>query len=456
MRRKIVTVMVVTALLAVGLFALPLAVLVAKYLIDDERAELTHAADLTALSATADLARGHPPSTLPDTESDISLTFYDRSGHRVLGNGPALASADVQSALTGTRITDGQPGGDFTVDVPVSDDGNIAGAIRATSSRTDAWLRILTAWLIMTALAATTLAAVWFVARRQAGRLAAPLERLSAVAADIGHGTLDTSPASGVPEIDDVAASLAQSAHRVDATLARERAFSADASHQLRTPLAGLRLQLETALEGPDTNLRPAITTAIDATDRLEQTISDLLALSRDIPAGDRELPLPTLLDKLRRDHHGALAAAGRHLNITADPDLPTAAASEAAIRQVMGVLLDNALRHGHGTVTVTARETAQAIAVDIDDEGAIDHPDQLFVRRSPTATGHGIGLALARSLTEAEGGRLLLSRRQPTTFTLLLPLVAAREPVDSGRTGYDDANRSLPDAHAVTGRQSR
>jgi hypothetical protein len=51
-RRKIVTVMVVTAVLAVGLFALPLAVLVAKYLIDDERSELTHAADLTALSAT--------------------------------------------------------------------------------------------------------------------------------------------------------------------------------------------------------------------------------------------------------------------------------------------------------------------------------------------------------------------------------------------------------------------
>jgi signal transduction histidine kinase len=435
-RRKIVTVMVVTAVLAVGLFALPLAFLVAKYLIDDERAELTHAADLTALSATADLARGRSPSALPLTESDISLTFYDRSGRKVIGSGPAIADSGVQSALIGTRVTDGDPGGDFTVDIPVSDDGSIAGAVRAVSPRTAAWQHILAAWLIMAALAGATLGAVWFVARRQAGRLAAPLERLSAVAAGIGQGGLDSSPASGVPEIDDVAASLFESAHRVERTLARERAFSADASHQLRTPLAGLRLQLETALEGSDAGLRPAITTAIGATDRLEQTISDLLALSRDTPAGNRELPLPTLLDELRHDHHGTLAAAGRRLSIMADPDVPAAAASEPAIRQVLGVLLDNALRHGQGTVTVAIRETTQAVAVDIADEGRIDTADQLFVRRSPTAAGHGIGLALARSLTEAEGGRLLLSRQEPTMFTLLLPLVPARQPVDSAVAG--------------------
>ena len=79
MRRKIVAVMVVTAVLAVGLFALPLAVLVAKYLIDDERSELTHAADITALSVTADLARSRQPTLLPPTEADIILTFYDRA-----------------------------------------------------------------------------------------------------------------------------------------------------------------------------------------------------------------------------------------------------------------------------------------------------------------------------------------------------------------------------------------
>ncbi len=422
MRRKIVTVMVVTAVLAVGLFALPLAVLVAKYLIDDERGELNHAADLAALSATADLARGHASMVLPPTESDIALAFYDVNGRRVVGVGPETADAGVQTALAGTRVTDGDPGGDFIVDVAVTDDGRVAGAVRAATPRTEAWTRIVAAWLVMVALAGATLAAVWFVARRQAARLAAPLERLSAAAAGIGQGRLDVPTPSGVPEIDDVAASLAQSAHRVERTLARERAFSADASHQLRTPLAGLRLQLEAALEGPATQMRQAITTAVHAADRLERTVNDLLALSRDTARRDQELPLHALLDELRRDHNGALADAGRRLTIVPAADLPPAAASAPAIRQVLGVLLDNALRHGRGTVTVAARDAAQALALDIADEGRIDAPDELFVRRSSAAAGHGIGLALARSLTEAEGGRLLLSSRSPTTFTLLLP----------------------------------
>ncbi|MBV9921407.1 MAG: sensor histidine kinase, partial [Pseudonocardia sp.] len=150
----------------------------------------------------------------------------------------------------------------------------------------------------------------------------------------------------------------------------------------------------------------------------------------RDTRAGDRELPLPALLDELCRDHNGGLTAAGRRLNVVAQPDLPPAAASLQATRQILGVLLDNALRHGSGTVTLIAREAAEAVAVDIADEGRIDVPDQLFVRRSPTAAGHGIGLALARSLTEAEGGRLVLSRRQPTTFTVLLPLVPTGTPI--------------------------
>ena len=153
-----------------------------------------------------------------------------------------------------------------------------------------------------------------------------------------------------MPEIDDVAASLTQSVNRVEATLARERAFSANASHQLRTPLAGLRLQLETALENP-VQMRPAVTTAVTAADRLERTMNDLIELSRDLLHRDQKLPLPALFDELRRDHHATLA------------DLPSAAASAPAIRQVLGVLVDNALRHGRGTVTVEARDAAHALA---------------------------------------------------------------------------------------------
>jgi len=105
MRRKIVTVMLVTAVLAVGLFALPLAVLVAKYLVDDERGELSHVADLTALSVTADLARGNPPSTLLSTELDTTLAFYDVNGTRVSGSGPATPTTANEPPPPRSRTT---------------------------------------------------------------------------------------------------------------------------------------------------------------------------------------------------------------------------------------------------------------------------------------------------------------------------------------------------------------
>src|SRR5579859_7714790 len=110
--------MVVTAVLAVGLFALPLAVLVAKYIIDDERSELTQVGDLTALTATADLAHGRVRATLPDTEAPTSTAFYDSSGARVVGTGPSVADAGVRAALAGNRVTGSAPNGDFVVDIP--------------------------------------------------------------------------------------------------------------------------------------------------------------------------------------------------------------------------------------------------------------------------------------------------------------------------------------------------
>jgi signal transduction histidine kinase len=81
--------------------------------------------------------------------------------------------------------------------------------------------------------------------------------------------------------------------------------------------------------------------------------------LSRDTTAADREVTLPALLDELQRDHRDTIAATLRRRTVTAAPDLPAAAATAQAMRQVLGVLLDNALRHGRGTVTVIARETA-------------------------------------------------------------------------------------------------
>jgi signal transduction histidine kinase len=113
----------------------------------------------------------------------------------------------------------------------------------------------------------------------------------------------------------------------------------------------------------------------------------------------------------------------GRDLRVSMAPDAPAGRASEAAVRQVVDVLLDNAVVHGAGTVTLTLRDAGQILAIDVADEGAgPPDPALVFQRRDGAVPGHGIGLALARSLAEAEGGRLLLSRAAPPVFSLLLP----------------------------------
>jgi signal transduction histidine kinase len=190
-------------------------------------------------------------------------------------------------------------------------------------------------------------------------------------------------------------------------------------------------MQLEDALETPDEDLRGAITSAITSADRLESTIDDLLTLARETPAPRSVVDLDGLLDEVRQSWRGLLAGRGRELRVeSGDPPPPVAAA--AAVRQILGVLLDNAVTHGRGTVTVTVRDAGDAVAIDVTDEGTGVSGDlDLFARGWSTGSGNGIGLALARSLAEAEGGRLRLTTPAPPTFTLLLP-------ADSRKTDQD------------------
>jgi signal transduction histidine kinase len=130
------------------------------------------------------------------------------------------------------------------------------------------------------------------------------------------------------------------------------------------------------------------------------------------------------LLDQIRQRWNGPLAAAGRPLQIDTPNPLRRARISAPAAGQILDVLLDNAYRHGQGRVTVTVRDTSDIVAIDVANSGPaiVGDARALFVRRSPAADGHGIGLALARSLAESAGGRLVLSRPDPPTFTLLAP----------------------------------
>ncbi len=243
-------------------------------------------------------------------------------------------------------------------------------------------------------------------------------ERLGA-----GDFSVRTHPA-GIAEIDSVNASLNRTADRLGALIGRERTFTADVSHQLRTPLTGLRLRLEAALDDPSADPGPAMRDALAAADRLQATITDLLTLARDIPRAPTALDLETLLQLIHERWNGVLAAEGRPLRIVQHPPLPPSGLSPTSALHILEVLVDNARRHGHGAVTITARDAGDVLAIDVANEGPPISRDAqaLFVRRSDDATGTGIGLALARSLAESEGARLSLTDPRQPTFTLLTP----------------------------------
>ncbi len=212
----------------------------------------------------------------------------------------------------------GSAGDDLVVAVPVANGGTVAGVVRAATPHREVYLRTALTWIVMAGLAVLAVTAAWLMAHGMARRLTRPLDELSRAAQQLGEGdfTVRTNRA-GIPEIDSVASAMESTAHRLGEILARERAFSANASHQLRTPLTGLRLQLEAALDSGEADPRPAIRASVDAADRLERTIDDLLLLARTSGSAATPADLDELLTEVREGWHGLLAAKGRTLRVS-------------------------------------------------------------------------------------------------------------------------------------------
>jgi signal transduction histidine kinase len=429
-RRRIVVLSVLAAVLATSLFGIPLAVGVARFYLDAQRTQLERVADTAAITIAADAGQGSRPAALTPPDSDVDLAVYGVDGRRLSGDGPATADLPVTRALDGAPVIQ-NVAGQLVVAVPVTVGNRVGAVVRAASDYAAVTRRIAWTWAAMLGLGALAVGATWLVARRQARRLAGPLEALSRTSQQLGAGDFSVrTQTTGIPEIDSAGTSLNSTAARLGDLVSRERAFAAAASHQLRTPLTGLRLGLETAVEAPGADLRAAATAAIAAADRLERTIEDLLSLAREPGREGVPLDLQELAGEIDLTWRPLLATQGRALRLDLQPDAPATGAAVAAVRQVLAVLLDNAARHGAGTVTLTVRDADGALAFDVADDGP--GMDDVVPPRGGTG-GHGIGLALARRLAEAEGGRLWLSRPAPPVFTLLLPLRrgGSRPPAD-------------------------
>ena len=189
-----------------------------------------------------------------------------------------------------------------------------------------------------------------------------------------------------------------------------ERRFFADASHELRTPLAVLRAELHSARHAAqDEERHRALAAAADEVDLLVRLADDLLLLAH---AGEERLrvepeavDLRELLERTRERFSRLPDERGRTIAVEAPSGL-TAQLDPARMRQALGNLVDNALRHGEGTVTLTASEGA----IEVADEGT-GFPSDLapfrrFSRSQPSRSeGSGLGLAIVRAIAEAHGG---------------------------------------------------
>jgi signal transduction histidine kinase len=414
-RRRIVIAIVGSVVATVALFGLPLAWAVGRAYQDELRLRLESA----ALAASPELTEPGKGLTVPEPPlqgQGVRIAYYDTAGRRIAGIGPSAADGVVRDALGGSNGL-----ADHAVAVPVSRDDRIIGVVRAEERSGLLADRVHNAWLLMGGLALVVVAAVTALATALVRRLTAPVQALADAAQRLEHGDFAVAPApSGIAELDSAGMALAAAAQRLEAVLARERALTSDVTHQLRTPLTALRLELEAGAareQGPD------VDAVLAQVDRLEATIASLLALARESASEREPIELGPALRGACAPWSRFASASGRTLAVEVAPAGQRARVSEQALRQIVDVLVDNALQHGRGRVTVRAHPVASGVEVEVHDEGAATlDPEAIFARRSASARGHGIGLALARSLAEAEGGRLrLASGGGGTSFSLLL-----------------------------------
>ncbi|MEV6169556.1 ATP-binding protein [Streptomyces sp. NPDC051954] len=292
--------------------------------------------------------------------------------------------------------------------------------------------------LIIAAVALLAVIAAVLLAVRQANRLASPLTDLAETAERLGSG--DPRPRHkryGVPELDRVADVLDGSAERIARMLTAERRLAADASHQLRTPLTALSMRLEeiTLTDDPDT-VKDEATIALAQVERLTDVVERLLTNSRDPRTGSAvTFDLDEVIQQQLAEWRPAYRSVGRAIVSSGKRHLH-AVGTPGAVAQVLAALIENSLMHGGGTVALRTRVTGNQAVVEVTDEGPgvpADLGARIFERAISGRNSTGIGLAVARDLAEADGGRLEMLQAAPPVFGLFLSRTATKK---SGATG--------------------
>jgi signal transduction histidine kinase len=405
-RRLLISTLAV-AVVAVLLFGVPLAFVLARLQAREFSTELKREATETAANLQIRLNDGYPAGSAQLGRLQDRYVIIQQTGVPTVREGVAPPKHDSVGEQAKTA--------DFTVRVEADEDyvtGKVYGAL-----------------LLIGSLALLAVAVAVVLALLQARRLARPLEELARAADRLGSG--DARPLGrryGVQELDRMAEGLDGSAQRITDLLSAERDFAVDASHQLRTPLTALSMRLEemvAAADYPDV-VREEGAAALAQTERLADVVSQLLGQARrSITNAPALASVDEIVAQQVIEWEPAFRRVSRKLEVTGEKGLH-AYATPGGAAQVIATLLDNALVHGAGSVTIRTSKTRRSVVVEVRDEGSGVPPDlvpRIFERSvSGAPGGTGLGLALARTLAAADGGQVVLVRPRPAVFALFLP----------------------------------
>lgn len=407
-KRRMINSLLGVVLVVVVVFCVPLA-LVEKRTIVNSAQDRVDASAVRVLALVENRLSAGEPVTGRAFDNQVTEGSYVEvqiPGQDVVSSGERLAGGHLLKAV---------------------ERGNSGEVVTVEQSRADVDHEIANMLLLLGVVALLAVQAAVALAVWQAKRLARPLTDLAETAERLGSG--DPRPRDrryGVPELDRVAEVLDTSAERIARMLTAERRLAADASHQLRTPLTALSMRLEeiTALAEEPETVKEEATIALQQVERLTDVVQRLLTTQRD-PRSPTAVAfdLDEVIKQQVEEWGPSLRETGRVLSLEGLHGV-TAVGTPGTVAQVLATLIENSLMHGAGTITLRVRPSGTSVVVEVQDQGAGVPPDlgnRVFERAVSGRNSTGIGLAVARDLAEADGGRLELLSLKPAVFALFL-----------------------------------
>ena len=426
------------------------------------RQDTTLSAQALAGVAEDRLADQPPAGTLSASlvqarHSGEQVEVYDARRQLVAstgGQGLGVPAATLTAALGGRTVVDTHADDRLRVVVPVEGDRTdaIVGVVVLSRSAEELEERVGVLWTWLGAVALAGLAAAAAAAIALARWVSRPLSELDAAAQQLGGGALDTRSAagSGPPEVRRLARNFNTMAGRLESLVHGNRAAMADVSHQLRTPLAALRLRLDVLTQDTDAATAEELAGAQHEIARLSHLVDGLLAVAR----AESVLvdPVTIQVDEVIKDRVAAWrpVAEERAVDLQAAcPGPVPARAGPGHLEQVLDNLLANALdaapAGGHVVVSAAVDGDGAEVVVTDDGPGMTARQQEMAFRRffSSTPGGAGLGLAIVHRLVTSNGGSAALSDTPGGGLTVTVRLLAGPPERARRAAGAADQNQA-------------